>query len=182
MSWLLVHADTIDPKLDDLLGSGDEGGLGLASPHLLPPAADGAGVGASDAAAAADRGLLEAAPAIDAALNATHPPEGGTHIQGWPVVRQGANSDGVREGAGPGDRAAPAAAALVAVAATAAGAGGGTGRRVGDAGAAGAGASLQGSSLVPSDPVLAMQMGARLALTGERRSRRSILMVFYCAG
>ena len=198
-----MHADTIDPKLDDLLNSNEGSAGGFASlPHLLPPGAGLDDNGANGTAAATNPGLRAAAPAIEAALDIAHPSADGTNIQGWSVVSPGTHSDGIihAAGAGPTQRVAPAAAAATAAAAAApaaaaataaapdpaaaaapvaaaaapvpaapaaaaaAAAQGGAAPTVGDTGAGG---SLPGSSLVPSDPVLAMQMGARLALTGE---------------
>eukprot|EP00752_Nemacystus_decipiens_P003554 g3279.t1 len=166
LSWLLVHADTIDPKLDDLFDNDEiaaDGGLSSSSPPPAGAAAAAAGsaadtagaagvsVGASTAAAAnapADPVLLTAPPARappGAGMDGVPPtPHGGSNGKDAATLAASAASSADVGGArAAGDEVAPA---------------------VGDPRT---GVGLPASSLVPSDPVLAMQMGARLALTGH---------------
>lgn len=145
-----MHADTIDPKLNEYFVNND-GTIGDGSVSPLPFA--------SGAAAGAGSGAVAGTSATAAAATAgTAPPLPAGDNQGW---RGNITGEGRGVGEGSGGRDEKAAAV------TAAGHG-----VAGGVGAAAAGGLLQGSSLVeagdiPSDPVLAMQMGARMALTGE---------------
>ncbi|CAN0310312.1 unnamed protein product, partial [Ectocarpus fasciculatus] len=165
LSWLLVHADSIDPKLEEYAINND--GSEAAAAPLPAAAADGPAVGpvADGAAAAAGCGMFAAA-----APEAT-PPTTGT------VAGGGAAAVAIRPPRGSGntrDTTAPGADRVGMEGGAGDPSGGGAPFGVGAVGigsASGEGV-LQSSSLatvgrIPSDPVLAMQMGARMALSGN---------------
>lgn len=153
-----MHADTIDPKLNEYFINND-GAIGDGNISPLP-FASGAAAGTDTGAGAASGAVAGTSAAATAAATAgTAPPLPAGDNQEWP-----GNIPGGGRSSGGGGRDEKVAAA----AATAAGPGvaGGVGTAVP------AGGLLQGSSIVeagdiPSDPVLAMQMGARMALTGK---------------
>lgn len=158
-----MHADSIDPKLEDCVIDND--GSEVAAAPVRAAAADGPAVGpvADGAPAATDCGMFAAAPpeatpptpgTVAAAAAFAIRPSGGS---GNTRDTAASDADGVGKEGGAGDPSGGGAAFGVGV--------------VGIGSASGEGV-LQSSSLatvgrIPSDPVLAMQMGARMALSGE---------------
>ena len=156
-----MHADTIDPKLDDLFDNDEIAADGLSSPPPPPAGVTAAGSAADPAASAGAAGVAVGSSAVAAATAPADP----ALLAAAPAAQAPPGVPPTLQGAVVGERTdAPAASAA-----------GSAGAGVGAAGDSvvpadddpGKGAELQASSLIPSDPVLAMQMGARLALTGE---------------
>ncbi|CAM9182058.1 unnamed protein product [Ectocarpus sp. 8 AP-2014] len=163
LSWLLVHADSIDPKLEDCV-IGSDGSEVAAPARAAAVGGAAADLVADSGAAAADCGMFAAAAAPEvtppttgtvaaAAAVATRPPGGSGNTRD--TTASGADRVGKEGGAGDPS-------------------GGGAAFRVGAVGIGSAPEEgvLQSSSLatvgrIPSDPVLAMQMGARMALSGN---------------
>lgn len=173
-----MHADSIDPKLDDYLISND--GSDNTGEAAVTDAFDGADTAAAGAVAGgtpgplvADHGLFAAQSAAAiatqsaASASSSVPSSAEETAQTWPGGSPGATvtnttTDYVGQAGTQGDDRVD----------TGGDRGGGMGTIAGGVGVSPAAALLQNPSLaavgrIPSDPVLAMQMGARMALTGQ---------------
>ncbi|CAN0066797.1 unnamed protein product [Scytosiphon promiscuus] len=172
LSWLLVHADSIDPKLDDYSIDTDgfdhtgevavTGGAGA-----VPAGAPGGGFDPSVANHCDGFTAQSAAtnPTQSAAARSTSVPSSTERgAKAWPQGNPGAATTTNTATDNPGQAGTQGNGRAAA--------GVGVGTIAGGTGISAAAALLQTPSLavvggIPSDPVLAMQMGARMALTGN---------------
>lgn len=170
-----MHADTIDPKLDEDFDTDGAIADGSVSPLLSPTGVAAAGTGSTGVASAGNaatdtvtQGHLPTLPADHTFSQRNKPTD---NLQSVDFVGVGQDESTAAASAASAPAPAPPAPAPVPAAAAVTTVAVAGDQRPLKAGGAGTGELLQGSLMgaggIPSNPVLAMQMGAQMALTGK---------------